>query len=127
MRHSTAFAIPGLIGALLCGFVLACGDTPLDPQTGLDIHVRRGPVSTNPDSTTVPVDSAGIVFFDLSGNPLGQTFTDTVGEARVVYAAGSYHLQMSSCPGAPKVPDAVNVVVVSGGFSLVNFVCDTGS
>ena len=121
---------PAVLVILALGFSFACSDTGLDPSTGMDVHVRRGPVdSVTADSSdgTVAVDSAGIVVFNFAGNALGQAFTDTAGVARFAFPPGAYRVQVSSCPGAAKVPDPVTTQVVSGAFSLVTFLCDTGS
>jgi hypothetical protein len=117
----------GLAVVLVLGMVSACTNSPLDPSTGLNIQVRRGPVdSAAADSVdrTVPVDSAGVVIFTLSGIPLGQAFTDSTGTARIEFSPGAYRIQVSSCPGAPQVPDAQNADVISGAFTLVAFVCE---
>jgi len=114
--------VAGLLGACL-------GSTPLDPSTGLDVRVRRGPikpVQVDSVDNTAPVSNAGVVVFSSLGTPLGQAFTDTTGDAKIPASPGIYQVGVSSCPGAQSIPDPVSAEVLPGTFTVVSILCDTG-
>jgi len=102
---------------------------PGDDSTGLNVTVRRGPItptSSSGQDSTAPVDSAVVLVTGISREAGFSAYTDAAGHAGFSITAGDYSVSITDCPGAVRVPEPVKVTVSTGKFSSALMVCDTG-
>lgn len=125
--------VPWIIGLLLAGALWFAGCAPsilgLDPGTGFDILVTRGPirpVAREGEDNSRPVERAlvHIERTDATGNT--RVHTDAEGKALAALVPGEYRVEVRECPGAMSLPSVASSSVQAGHLTVLEFSCDTG-
>lgn len=120
-----------IVGPLLLFLLTGCGNSILgtDPDTGLDVEVRKGPidpVARPGEDNSAPVEDARVRIRRIDGDGKLRVHTDADGRARVPLGPGTYEITVEACPGALGLPEPATAEVRSGETTPVRLVCDTG-
>ena len=100
-----------------------------DPNTGVILSVFRGPiepVGMEGEDNSEPVPGAVLEVERIDSRKSISLTTGGDGKASETVRPGSYRVAVLECPGALALPDPSLIVVISGGFALARFDCDTG-
>lgn len=125
--------IPWIVG-LACGvtvWLTACSVSILgtDPDTGLDILVRRGPIRPVEEEGQInsrPVEGALVLIRRTDASGDARVRTDAEGRVIVQLLPGAYRVEVRECPGALSLPDPEDASVASGELTALELLCDTG-
>lgn len=118
-------------GPILALAAVGCAASILgsDPRTGLDVHVRRGPLAPVEQpgvENSAPVEGARVRIRPVADAGSAEATTDGDGTVGFAVPAGRYEVAVRDCPGALGLPGADTVRVASGARTGVTLVCDTG-
>lgn len=100
-----------------------------DPETGLDVAVRKGPiqpVAQEGVEDTAPVEGARVRVRPVGESGRADGTTDGEGLVGFALPPGSYEVKVRECPGTLGLPGADTAQVGSGARTTVTLVCDTG-
>ena len=93
------------------------------------VSVWKGPiqpVAMEGQENSAPVAGAVILVERVDGSGSSRITTGAEGRITANFRPGAYAVTVEECPGAMVLPEPVGAVVISGGFALVRFDCDTG-
>lgn len=100
-----------------------------DPRTGLDVHVRRGPlvpVEQPGVDNSAPVEGARVRIRPVADGGSAEATTGGDGTVGFAVPAGRYEVAVRDCPDARGLPRADTARVASGARTAVILLCDTG-
>ena len=119
-------------GALsLCLAAAGCADSiaGADPETGLRVEVRKGPIAPvgRPgEENSAPVEGARVRVRGAERGGSVEARTGADGTVRVLLVPARYRVTVEACPGALGLPDAVMSTVRPGEIADARLTCDTG-
>lgn len=100
-----------------------------DPDTGVDVAVRKGPIFpvVQPgQDDTAPVEDARVRIRPLGADGHAEARTDAGGMAGFALVAGTYEVAVLECPGTLALPAPDTAIVTAGERTVLTLVCDTG-
>ena len=106
------------------------GGGPLDPSTGVEVQVLKGPIQPvvrEGERDTAPVAGAVVVIRTSGRSGTSRAATDSAGVARVPVPPGIHVVTVETCPGTMSLPkESQTVSVTPGTYASTTLVCDTG-